>query len=169
MKIIVSDASILFDLFKFDLIDGLFNIGYDIHIPIFIYQELQRGVDKHLLREKGVVVDHFDGDELQQIQAIRQLRTSISFPDASGIYLAQKENAILLTADLAMYNTAIEVNVNTYRTLWLVKQIYLNDFRQKDKILSALAKMKSDHSCRIPSDIIDELYKEILDIDTKRG
>lgn len=63
-----------------------------------------------------------------------------------------------------MYNTAIEISVTTYRTLWLVKQIFLQNQSKKDKILSALTRMKIDPQCRIPDDKIDELYKEIIEI-----
>ncbi len=164
MKIIVSDASIIFDLSKFSLIDDLFDIGYEIQIPIFIYNELKRGVDKASLIQKGIVIAHFEGEDLIKIQQIRDMRPRISFPDASGIYLANKENAILLTADQAMYNTAIEISVTTYRTLWLVKQVFLQNQSKKDKILSALTRMKTDPQCRIPDDKIDELYKEIIEI-----
>lgn len=84
MKIIVSDASIIFDLSKFSLIDDLFDIGYEIQIPIFIYNELKRGVDKASLIQKGIVIAHFEGEDLIKIQQIRDIRPRISFPDASG-------------------------------------------------------------------------------------
>ncbi len=103
MKIIVSDANILIDLIRLELIDVFFQLeNLTLKTTDFVFEELfeeqKLMISTFISNGKFEILESFEDDLLQMMDI--QARTSgLSFEDCSVWYFAKKMDGILLTGD----------------------------------------------------------------------
>lgn len=92
MRVIVSGASVLFDLADADLLPRCFELPYEFQIADVMFEQelVSIGAMRDGLVEAGLVVARFDGDEVAEQMRLRARFLSLSAPDAFALLLARR-------------------------------------------------------------------------------
>jgi predicted nucleic acid-binding protein len=130
MKIIVNDASLLFDLIDIDLLGRFFQLPLEMNITDAVRDEFDEEyferIESYL--ESGRLTLHcFDEEATEKIGQLKKgLSSSLSFPDCTCIFLAQTISATLLTGDKALRNAAGRYKIPVHGILWVLDQLIKN-------------------------------------------
>lgn len=124
--IVVKDANVLIDLEVMGLLDLWFQLDYTTLTTSFIVAELEVGNHVTCLAyvEAGMLRRiNFAMEELTVVDALYQQEQThgLSFPDASVLYLAEKEKALLLTGDKALRGRCAALQVAYHGTFWIME------------------------------------------------
>lgn len=126
MRIAVKDASILIDLAEGDLLGLWFRLGIETHTTDLVLREVKQEeqwrrvspfVDAKLLQ-----VHKTTAAEIGAVVAFSQDH-GISLPDATGVFLARRLGACLLTGDRRMRFTAETAEIETHGLLWIMDRL----------------------------------------------
>lgn len=162
MKIIVNDASVLFDLIDIDLFDKFFMLDHEFHLTDMVKGEFDSNylnkIDAYV-KKGSLIVNSFDENALEAIWALKETHTkTLSLPDCSCIYLAIQISAMLLTGDKPLRKTANKKNIECHGTLWvleqLIKQAIITECDAKKKLESLM-----DINKRLPKNECEKLLK----------
>lgn len=126
MIYLVNDANILIDLLKLNLLDIFLQLEYDFQVTDIVFSEIQEDnvddletfIDQNLLTRQS-----FSFEELIQIQRIAGNYPALSIADCSCLYLAEKQEAILLTGDGALRRIAEERAIPVHGMLWVFDEL----------------------------------------------
>ena len=126
--IVVKDANVLIDLEMMGLLDLWFQLEYTTLTTSFIVAELEEGNHATCLAyvQTGMLQRiKFEMEELLSVDALYQQEQphGISFPDASVLYLAERENALLLTGDKALRGRCAARQVAHHGTFWIMERL----------------------------------------------
>jgi predicted nucleic acid-binding protein len=126
MRIAVKDASILIDLSEGDLLGLWFQLKIETHTTDFVLGEVRKEsqwqyvsafVDAGLIQKHATAANDLAG-VVEYSQA-----NGISMADASGVLLAMRLKACLLTGDGRMRRTARTEKVEVRGVLWIMDQL----------------------------------------------
>lgn len=146
-NIVVSDTNIFIDLFKLDLIDSFFQIGWKIHTNIFVLNELTDEMQQTtLLNHPELIVEHYDDPlSLSSVRLLfdRRLRLGLSFTDCSVISQGINLSCPILTGDGKMRKTAKEMSVECHGILYVLDHIIeqLLTFEEGIQVLEKLKRI----------------------------
>lgn len=126
--IVVKDAIVLIDLEIMGLLDLWFQLDYMTLTTSFIVSELEIGnhltslayVQTGLLRKVK-----FELEEMIKVEALYQQEQphGISLADASVLFLAQREDALLLSGDKALRARCAARQVTYHGTYWIMDRL----------------------------------------------
>ena len=157
MRVIVSDASVLFDLVDADLLPRCFELPYEFQIADVMFEEelVSIGAMRQELVEAGLVVARFDGEEVAEHMRLRARFRALSAPDAFALLLARREGGILLTGDRRLRSAATAEGVERHGHLWLVERLSEHAVVANRVLVDVLASWKDDVRVRLPNEEVD--------------
>lgn len=135
MKIAITDINIFIDLLEVDLLNFIFDIGYEIHTTLEVINELLE-FNSNVIEiisvytdKKTLHIKEFTSDEIDSIITLN-LYKGLSFQDISLFYYAtQKENFEVFTNDKLLSKTCLQQGIPIHGTLWI-----LDKFNELQKI-----------------------------------
>jgi predicted nucleic acid-binding protein len=129
MRIAVKDANVFIDLESMGILDLWFQLGHETLTSSYVVVELEDGGHANALaciragqvREAEISPEEMIGD-FEKLW--RELEGSgLSVPDASVLFLAIREKAILLSGDKQLRKQAKLRTVQVRGTLWIMDQL----------------------------------------------
>ena len=129
MKIAVKDANVLIDLESMGLLDLWFQLGIETITSSFVVMELEEGDNSNALaciRAGQVIEAVISPEEIEK--TFEELRTEcessgLSVTDISVMFLAIREDAILLSGDKQLRTLAKVRSVEVHGTLWIMDRL----------------------------------------------
>jgi predicted nucleic acid-binding protein len=153
MRIAVKDASILIDLAEGDLLGLWFQLKIETHTTDLVLREVKQEtqwrrispfVDAGLLQVHGTAAT-----EISAVVAFSQAH-GISLPDASGVFLARRLSAFLLTGDRRLRRTAEVEEIEAHGLLWILDQMVERSTLPHAEAAQRLEKLQTGGS-RLPA------------------
>lgn len=150
MKIVITDVSVLFDLFKLNALSHFFRLDWEIYITDFVYNEIvlieqieefKQYVDNELLK-----IITISADEIEKISSMPLSRKNRSFPDKSMLWKAQQLNSILLTCDGALRKEAERIRIEVHGTIWIIENLINNQIISKQEGVYYLFELKKTNT-----------------------
>lgn len=128
MRIAVKDANVFIDLESMGILDLWFQLGHETITSSYVVIELEDGGHANALasiRAGQVREAEISGEEMEEFDAFRsELECSgLSATDASVLFLAIREKAILLSGDKQLRKQARLRTVQVHGTLWIMDQL----------------------------------------------
>jgi hypothetical protein len=97
--ILVSDTSVLIDLERGGLLEGIFALPHEFAVPDVLYDHEMRGDWGDGLVRLGLRVEEVSKEGVASALRYRQQRSSLSVPDSFALALAKEHQWLLLTGD----------------------------------------------------------------------
>lgn len=129
MKIAVKDANVFIDLEAMGLLDLWFQLEITTLTSSFVVMELEDGGHENALafiRAGQVVEAEISGEEMAGAFAEFQDahgQAGLSETDLSVVYLAIREEAMVLSGDRLLRTTAQSQHVEVHGTLWIMDKL----------------------------------------------
>ncbi len=129
MKVAIKDANVFIDLESMGLLDLWLQLGITTLTSSFVVMELEDGGHENALaciRAKQVVEAEISGEEMAG--AFSDFRDNhggngLSESDLSVIYLAIREDAMVLSGDRLLRATAEAQHLEVHGTLWIMDRL----------------------------------------------
>lgn len=146
MRVAVKDTSILIDLAEGDLLGRWFELRIETHTTDFVLAELRREeqwrrvsgfVDEGLIRRHVTPPDDIAG----LVDFSRS--HGVSLADASGVLLAHRLKADLLTGDRRMRSVAGDFEVKVRGLLWVIDQLVEREFLSGNEAADRLERIRA--------------------------
>lgn len=129
VRIVVKDANILIDLESMGILDLWFQLGYITLTSSFVIVELERGGHANALASvrAGQLIEAIISAE-EMIHGFEELRIEceprgLSLADISILFVALREDALLLSGDKALRGQAALRSIEVHGTLWIMDQL----------------------------------------------
>lgn len=125
MKIVVTDACIFIDLFDLRLMSHFFELQLEIHTFVDVYNELDDEQKQLLMAYKvgnKLTIHNLNSEDFELINKTIPSKT-LSPPDKTVIYLADKINAIILSSDKTLRNCAKTKAIEYHGILWIFDKL----------------------------------------------
>ncbi len=162
MRIAVKDTSILIDLAEGDLLGLWFKLQIETHTTDFVLAELRKETQwQHVsvFADAGLIQRHVtQPDGLAEVVDYARAH-GVSLADASGVLLAIRLKACLLTGDRRMRNAAREGGVEVRGVLWIIDQLVEREVIGKHEAADRLERICAAGS-RLPRDECEVRIKD---------
>lgn len=126
MKVAVKDANIFIDLVNGDLLLPCLNLPYEFltteAVLLQLEQEAQWEAVKPFVATGVIQIATLSAEEQESIAA-DPLMTKLDFVDLGVMYVARREQAILLTGDLDLRKESAKAGVGVHGLLWILDQL----------------------------------------------
>lgn len=155
MFILVSDASVLIDLERGELMEHAFSCGFVMAVPDLLYQSELENVNGPYLRSLGLNVLSLTPDEMEVAQAIKDKRPALSSPDCFALCCALRKDHVLLTGDMNLSKEATVRNAEVYGLLWLFDQMEACGKFSFRLLHEGVGKILAHPRCRLPKDEVN--------------
>jgi len=129
MKIAVKDANVFIDLESMGILDLWFQLGHETITSSYVVMELEEG--KHLnalaciragqVREEEITPEEME-DRFQTLWSELE-ESGLSITDVSVLYLAMREDAMVISGDRRLRVEAGVRSVEIHGTLWILDQL----------------------------------------------
>lgn len=155
MKVAVKDANILIDLVNGDLLLPCLNLPYEFltteAVLLQLEQETQWEAVKPFVATGVIHIATLSAEEQESIAA-DPLMTKLDFVDLGVMYVARREQAILLTGDLDLRKESAKAGVGVHGLLWILDQlIESNQLSPKEAAKRLRMICAKAHSCLQPN------------------
>lgn len=144
MRIAVKDASILIDLAEGDLLGLWFQLKIETHTTDLVLREVRQETQWRRVAafvDAGLIQTHkTEGAEIAVVATFAQ-GNGISLADASGVLLARRLKAFLLTGDRRMRRTGQVEQVEVRGVLWILDQLVERGVLPKGEAATRLEKI----------------------------
>ena len=157
MKIAITDACIFIDLFYLDLTTEVFSLQLEIHTSVDVIFELYKEQQDHLavFISNGKLTTHnLTAEERNKIQTFNYPR-SLSDSDKIVLYLASRLNAMVLSSDKTIRNTAKNKAIDYHGMIWIFDQLVNNNLITKKEASLKLTRL-------ITTNLIYQNNKELV-------
>lgn len=114
----VPDTSVLIDFDGVGLLDNFLSLPYRWVLPDLVLQEELISPSSDVLLALGIAESSFDGNEIQTIGKLCNRYASLSPADCAMLFLAKRENAILMTGDKVLRKVAASYHVEVHGSIW---------------------------------------------------
>ena len=159
MLLLISDANILIDMEEGDLLEPMFQLPYEFHIPDILFAEELEAQHSHLLT-RGLVLAELDSDVMLHAMELTARYTKPSRNDCFALALAEQKQCPLLTGDSALRAAAESEAVMVQGTLWLVKMLAKRQLISTDEARAAYRKMRKARR-RLPWELADAALRAL--------
>lgn len=160
MPILVSDTSVIIDLYRAQLLEEMFHLPHEFVVPDLLYaRELNDGLGDRL-RKRGLRVEALDSGEVTKATALRRARTRLSVPDAFAYVLAQSRGWTLLTGDGELRTLAQEEEIEMHGVLWILDHLFEGGHVENTRLHAGLSNLQSHPRCRLPANEIGKRLKQ---------
>ncbi|MCH5716112.1 hypothetical protein [Niabella hibiscisoli] len=124
-KVAITDACIFIDLYELQLLTHFFEMELEVHTTINVMNELITEQRQQLQVYHSVkkLTIHIAGEVDQKIIRLNNYPRSLSESDCSVLYFAEKHNAILLSSDKVVRNTAKRRSIDYHGMLWIFDRL----------------------------------------------
>jgi predicted nucleic acid-binding protein len=160
MKLAVTDAYIFIDLYDLQLTDHFFQLGIEIHTSVDVLNELYTHQQQMLaaFQSAGKLIAHIIKEEdKKEIQA-NLYPKSLSDSDKTVLYLAARLEAMVLSSDKMVRNSAKNNAIDYYGMIWIFDKLVESNLISK---LEASIKLKQLISTKIGCQSNKELVKAL--------
>jgi len=152
MRIAVKDASILIDLAEGDLLGLWFRLEIETHTTDLVLREVKQEAQwrrvSPFVDAKLLQVHPTAAADIGAVVAFSQAH-GISLPDATGVFLARRLQACLLTGDRRLRHTAEAAEIETHGLLWIMDRLVQQSVLAKAEAARRLQQMLASGS-RLP-------------------
>lgn len=141
MRIAVTDACIFIDVIELGLAELFFNLHIEIHTTLDVINELypsQQHVLEQFIDAKKLSVHCLTEVEMLEMNTM-VLSKSLSQVDRTVLFLAQKIDAIVISSDKLVRNSAKGKSIEYHGMLWVFDELVKYDFLSRQ---SAAVKLK---------------------------
>lgn len=158
MIVLVSDTSVLIDLERGGLLEGIFSVGLSFIVPDLLYdRELKNDIGPYL-RSLGLGIVTLTAKEVVVAQEVSTAQPGLSLPDCFALSCATRPDHVLVTGDGLMRKEAKVRLGAVYGLFWILDQMYESGKFEREYLIDGLTKIASHPRARLPS---DEVRKRI--------
>jgi predicted nucleic acid-binding protein len=162
MRLVVTDASIFFDLIKIEALDLFFQLDLEFHTSAIVMDECRDAdrvqLESYVQRRKLHVAD-YTKEELHDVEHTGT-RKGLSPADRSVLYTAKQLSGIVLTSDRAMRLECEEMSIECHGSLWCVKELHEKSKCDAKQALGLLRELQRVNLW-LPKKELEELIKEL--------
>ncbi|MFN8864731.1 MAG: hypothetical protein ACK500_06145 [Flavobacteriales bacterium] len=155
MLLLISDANILIDIVKLDLVAAFFQLPHDIQTTDFAFEELLGDQDVILPHNGLTIITTPHPEELEEISALYRQHTGISYPDASVWYYAQKQDGILVTGDGTLRKKAAASGIEVRGIIFILDEMKTHNLFSVEHGILKLQQLLEINP-RLPEDLIQQ-------------
>lgn len=157
MKIIIHDANVLIDLVTCDLLEPWCKLNFRMMTTSLVWHEVNRKGQKPRLRraaERGdFSVEPVGAESLAEVVTLQMdLPAGLSLEDASVLFLASREGAILLTGDGALRWCASERGIAVHGMLWVLDLLVARKVMAAGVVADRLERLQKMGLSRLPGE-----------------
>ncbi|MDD3322259.1 MAG: hypothetical protein PHS59_12530 [Paludibacter sp.] len=149
MKIVITDVSVFFDLYKLQVLPEFFSLDWEIHTTNFVYNEILREEQvvefESFVKDKKLNIIKINIEEEAEIQNMQLKRPNKSFPDKTVLWKAKKEKCTLLTCDKVLRTEASFHKIEVHGTAWIILQFVENGIIDKMRAIELLEQLVKDN------------------------
>ena len=163
MKLAITDACIFIDLYDLQITAQFFSLDIEIHTSVDVIKELYENQQQMLqaFQSVGKLTVHIIKEEEKRQILLTTYPKSLSESDKTVLYLAVKLNAIVLSSDKAVRNTAKNNAINYHGMIWIFDQLVGNNLISESEASIKLKQL-------IISNLVFQNNKELVDEMEKR-
>lgn len=164
MRLIITDVSVLFDLFRLKVLPEFFAMDAEICTTQFVYNEIvqqeQIAEFEMFERTKKLKVLNILADEMEEIIQFKLKRNLKSIPDKTMLWKAIQLKCPLLTCDEKLRKEAKENGIEVHGSIWVLTELQRQHILSKQKTMDLLELLKIVNT-RLPFDEMDKIIKEL--------
>ena len=164
MKLIITDVSVLFDLYQLELLPEFFALKAEISTTSFVYNEIvvsnqivEFEVYKRAQKLNVIVLTEEDQEAVSQFATKRNLK---SLPDKTMLWKSVQLKCALLTCDKKLKIEAKEHGIEVHGSIWVIEKLVEENILDSTKAISVLNVLKTLND-RLTLDEIDKLIKKL--------
>lgn len=155
MKIIVHDASVLIDLAVCEMLAPWFGLGFEAKTTSLVWREVNRKNQKARLQRYVDVgslgIIPVNAEAMTEVLRIHsEVPLKITIEDASAMYIAGKQQAILLTGDKGLRQYAARQGIEVHGILWVIDTLVARGAILPSVAAERLEWLTSQGTCRLP-------------------
>jgi predicted nucleic acid-binding protein len=164
MKVVITDVSVLFDLFHLQVLNEFFSLELEIYTTDFIYNEIliteQKQEFASFELQKKLHIFKINPEEEEEIRRMKVIRANRSFPDKTLLWKARQLNCAFLTCDNALRKEAIHLGLEVHGSLWVIEQLRKENLKTNNECIGLFDHLKTINT-RLPLDEIDKLIRKL--------
>lgn len=149
MRIVITDVSVFFDLYKLQVLPEFFSLDWEIHTTNFVYNEILREEQvvefENFVKDKKLNIIKINTEEEVEIRNMQLQRPNKSFPDKTVLWKAKKEKCTLLTCDKVLRTEASFHKIEVHGTAWIILQFVENGITNKKRAIGLLEQLLRDN------------------------
>lgn len=163
MKVVVTDVSVFFDLYKIEALPEFFALDLDVCTTDFVYKEILQTEQKETFelfeRSNKLTILTFTAEEEVEVSQFKTKWQNRSLNDKTILWKSLQLKSILLTCDGKLKKEAEYHQIEVHGSIWLVEQMVEHFIVGKPKGILLLERLKQSNF-RLPMDVIDKLIKK---------
>jgi len=140
MQLAITDANIFIDLFELELIESFFQLPFDIHTTIFVLDELEFDCVK--LVKKQATILHISEEDKVGLEKLTWNK-GFSFPDKTILYIAKKQEMIVLSGEKKMMNWCGKHGLESHGILYLFQELINKNIHEQNVMAEKLEQLMS--------------------------
>lgn len=119
MKIVVHDASVLIDLAACEMLEPWFGLGFETKTTSLVWREVNRKNQKMRMQryvdDGSLGIEPINAEAMTAVVSLHsEVPSQITLEDASALYVAGKQQAILLTGDKGLRQFATRKRIEVH-------------------------------------------------------
>jgi predicted nucleic acid-binding protein len=145
MKVLITDANILIDLLKTEVIGRFFRLKYEIHTTHAVIEECnedqQKLLNKHINSGKlSILPMNTEDDDL--VESLLGENPGLSHADCTVLHAAKSLQAILLTGDRKLRMVTLDSKLEVRGIFWVFDEMLKQKVMEKKEYTQKLSKLK---------------------------
>ncbi|MGV1012943.1 MAG: hypothetical protein ACOYBS_10885 [Flavobacterium sp.] len=164
MKLIITDVSVLFDLYQLGILPEFFALNAEISTTSFVYNEIvvtnqinEFEVYKRSQKLKIISISESEQEEISQFITRRSLK---SLPDKTMLWKSIQLKCSMLTCDKKLKLEAIEHGIEVHGSIWVIEKLIEENILIKEKGIELLELLKLGNE-RSPVNDINKIIKKL--------
>jgi predicted nucleic acid-binding protein len=164
MRLIITDVSVLFDLFHLKVIPEFFALDMEICTTLFVYNEIVQleQIEAFEIFKRTQKLSVFDvlPEEETQILNFKLKRNLKSMPDKTMLWKALQLKCPLLTCDDKLRKEAMDHGIEVHGSIWVLEELHRQGIVSASKVMVLLEQLKTINT-RLPFAEIDKIIKRM--------
>lgn len=164
MKLIITDVSVLFDLYQLEILPEFFALKAEISTTSFVYNEIvitNQVVEFEVYkRSQKLNVIMLTDEEQEAVNQFATKRNLKSLPDKTMLWKSIQLNCALLTCDRKLKLEAKDHGVEVHGSIWVIEKLVEENILDKSKAIALLEQLKTVND-RLPMEEIDKVIKKL--------
>jgi predicted nucleic acid-binding protein len=164
MRLIITDVSVLFDLYHLKVIPEFFALDMEICTTLFVYNEIVQleqieAFEMFKRTQKLTVLDVLPDEEVH-ILNFKLKRNLKSMPDKTMLWKALQLKCPLLTCDDKLRKEARDHGIEVHGSIWVLEELLRQNIISASKVMVLFELLKTINT-RLPFGEIDKIIKRI--------
>jgi predicted nucleic acid-binding protein len=164
MKLIITDVSVLFDLYQLGILTEFFALKAEISTTSFVYNEIvvanqvnEFEVYKRSQKLNVIALTEKEQEAVSQFKTKRNLK---SMPDKTMLWKSIQLRCALLTCDKKLKLEAKDHGIEVHGSIWVIEKLVEEKILETTKAITFLNTLMTIND-RLPQDEIDKLIKKL--------